>query len=279
MEKRVDFKISYDGGLAASGLLNIYDAGESLRGLARALAITTHAFLNDGEVRVRADRLDGAEIYVQAPQRGSFQEVVSVIFADPAAQGVGLSIVANAFYDFMKWTWRAATGEKDGYEPETAFVKKFAERQEPVLGEIASGLESALHQLHRPIERENPITITIVRPRVGDIIVLDNKSLAYVGGSHESKIIHDVLGNVTKYNLLSGFGRFYDDSERRTVSFDLDESVSMTQRRHLTWSMHQRSRNLEGKLLLDVKRITTASGELKRYKVYGVSRLEQSIEE
>jgi hypothetical protein len=81
-----------------------------------------------------------------------------------------------------------------------------------------------------------------------------------------------VLGNVTKYNLLSGFGRFFDDTETRTIPFDIDHEMGADEKGLLTWSMHQRSQGNHGKLLLDVIRVLNAKNELKRYHVNAVRK-------
>ncbi|GGX32886.1 hypothetical protein GCM10007242_44860 [Pigmentiphaga litoralis] len=271
MATTLEFKISYNGGLAEDGKLNIYDAAESLRGLSRALAITTHAFINKEDVRTRADRVHGAEIYLHGPQRGSFTEIVSVALENPVASTIGLSVVSSAFYDFMKWTWSAALGQAP-HQPATHYVRSYTDRQEPFLGEISSGLEPALHDLHRPIHRDRPMTISVLRPRVGEILRLDDASMAYVTVTPAPELVVDLLGNVTKYNRLSGFGRLFSDDEQRTVPFSLDPRLTGRERARLTWSMHQPSRGFDGKLLLDVQRFFTARGDLKRYVITKVRR-------
>lgn len=268
--KELDFKISYDGGSATDGLLDIYDAGVSIHGLSRSLAITTHAFIHGGEVRRRAERARGAKIYILPPRQGSFEEVVRIVFSNEAASAIGYSVVAAAFWDFLKWTWSAAVGREE--DPSTPYVRRIADRKEPFLEEIATVLESPMEDLHRPIDTQSEMTIDIVRPRVGSIVTLDKKTLKYVSTRTESDVIEDVVGNVTKYNILSGFGRFYDDSLRKTVSFDIDQEMGPDEKRLLTWSMDQWSQGNEGKLLFDVIRVLNARDQLKRYRVTAVRR-------
>lgn len=270
MSKTIEFRISYDGGQAAEGFLDIYNAGVSTRGLSRALAITVHAFLNDGEIRRRAERATGAKIYISSPRHGSFEEVVRVVFSADAATTVGLSILAAAFYDFLKWTWSAAVGKQS--DPTTPFVRRISERKEPFIGEIATVLETPMQELHRPIEGDPDIKIYVRRPRVGSVVVFDKETLDYVTTRTESEVVENLRGNVTKYNILSGFGRFYSDVELKTVSFDLDQDVSAEEKRLLTWSMDQRSQGNDGKILIDVHRHLNARNELMRYKVLAVRK-------
>jgi hypothetical protein len=268
--KEIKFKILYKGGIASDGMLDIYDAGVSIHGLSRALAITTHAFINKGDIRKRAERAEGAKIYIHPSRRGSFEELITIVISSDAAKNIGYSITAAAFWDFLKWTWAAAVG-KDS-RPKTPYVRKISESKELFIGEISTVLESSMEKLHRPIQGEEQMIITIERPQVGNIIQLDKDTLAYVSIRSESELIEDILGNVTKYNILSGFGRLFDDNEEKTISFEIDQDLSPEEKRLLTWSMDQRSQGKEGKLLIDVTRVLNAKNELKRYKVFAVRR-------
>lgn len=266
MTKKIDLKIAYHGGTAADGQLELYSAGRSLNGLSRALNITTHAFLNDGNVRVRADKLHGAQLYITAPVRGSFMESISVVFDAESTEKIGKSTITNAFYDFLTWTWNNAVGKLD-YEPTTAHVKRIADRNEPFISEISQGLETSLRDIHRPVYQDDDITIVFSRPRTGELIRLNNDTLGHVAPVQEVEITTDVTGNVTKYNTLSGFGRFYDDDARRTVSFDIDPRLSAYAKSLLTDSLHEWNVKKEGNISIDVRRMLTAHGELKRYTI------------
>lgn len=277
MSKLVEFKVSYNGGSATEGRLDLYEAGRSLMGLSRAINITTHAFLNDGLVRTRADKVTGADIFLSAPRRGSFMEDISIVFKEEAEKKVGSSVITRAFYDFLKWTWSAATG-KAAVDPETAFVRKIAERQEPILGDMATGLESALSEFQRPLSMNEGMTISFLRPRSGEIIRLDQESLLYVTPNIDEELTKDIIGNVTKYNMLSGIGRLYDDAEGRTISFDQAANLSAWEKELLTQSMHERNSGESGKIVVDVRCVYSARRVLKRYTIYAVRPLEETKE-
>lgn len=269
MAKQIEFKISYHNGTAAHGQLELYSAGRSLSGLSRALQITTHAFLNDGTVRVRADRLHGAQLFITAPVKGSFMESISVAFDSESTEKIGKSKIVSAFYDFLTWTWSHAVG-KDSYTPQTTHVQQIAARQEPFISEIAQGLETSLRDIHRPVYQDDQMTIVVSRPRVGELIRLDKDTLGHVAPVQEQEVTTDITGNVTKYNTLSGFGRFYDDAAGRTISFDIAPTLDAYSKSLLTDSLHEWNVRQDGKISVDVKRMLTARGELKRYTVVDV---------
>lgn len=266
----IPIKISYHHGDAEHGMLDMYDASVSLQGFARALSITGHALLNNGEIRKKGNRIEGGRLLISPPRRGSFEELVTFVITNKEA--IGASIAAAAFYDLIKWTWSKTLDL--AYEPQTPHVRKLDERIEPFIGEIEEALESPLEQAHRPIRQNEEMVVSIKRRRAGEIIQLNSDTLASVSLHTEDNIVQ-VAGNVTRYNILSGFGRFYDDSLAKTVSFKVMDNVSAEQKQLLTWSMHYAQAEQGGKLLLDVRRVMSAKGNIKRYLVYGIS-LKQS---
>lgn len=260
--KQIQIKLSYKGGDADLHRLDMYDASVSLHGFARAIAITTHALLNDGDVKRKGNRATGAKIFVSPPQKGSYEQVLTLIVENPIAA----SVVAAAFWDILKWTWSKTLDLV--YEPETPTVKKLGERVEPFISDIEEVLESALEEAHRPIKNNPDITITVARPRVGDVINMNTETLKSVSIRTENQILTGIEGNVTKYNILSGIGRFYEDKKGHTVSFKIPEKSPEQMRKRLTWSMHHaQGGEGEGKVEFHAKRVVSAKGILKRYLV------------
>jgi len=267
--KKIVFVISYHNGEAREGRLDMYDAAVSLQGFAKALSITAHALLNDGEVRRKGNRIEGGSLYIYPSRKGSFEQVVTFIITNPEA--IGGSIAAAAFYDLIKWTWSKTLDLV--HEPETPHVRNLSERIEPFFGEMEEALEIPLEQAHRPIKKNEEVTIALKRQRIGEVIKLDTETLKSVSLRTEDKITNNIRGNVTRYNILSGYGRFYDDELEKTVSFKIGDDVSKAKERLLTWSMHQAQKDIDtGKLLISAKRTNTANGAIKRYLVSSVKK-------
>lgn len=270
----VNFKISYHNGDAAQGRLDMYDAAVSLHGFAKALSITTHALLNEGEVRRKGNSIKGAQIYIRPSRKGSFQELITIAIQNDAALAIGSSIVGTVFYDLLKWTW-SKTVEKE-YQPSTPHVQRLNDRIEPFIGDIEEALEVPLKQAHRPIEKADNMVVVIKRPRAGEVFRIDNETLKTVSVQTEPNVIRDVTGNVTRYNILSGIGRFYDDALEHTVSFKMPESSTRYQSSLITWSLHNAVDEGEGKINLSVKRVVSAKGSVRRYLVQSVSEISGS---
>ena len=262
--KQIQIKLSYKGGDADLHRLDMYDASMSLHGFARAIAITTHALLNDGEVKRKGNRASGAKVFVSPPQKGSYEQILTVLIDNKEA--IGASIVAAAFWDILKWTWSKTLDLV--HEPETSTVKKLGERVEPFIGDMEEVLESALEEAHRPIKNNPNITIDVTRPRVGEVIKMNSETLKSVSIRTDDQVITGIAGNVTKYNILSGIGRFYEDQKGHTVSFKVPDKATENMRKTVTWSMHHaQSGEGEGKIEFHARRVLSAKGILKRYLI------------
>lgn len=266
--KKIKFKISYHNGDATDNRLDMYDATVSLQGFAKALSITVHALLNDGEIRKKGNSINGAKIYISPSRKGSFEELITLVITNKEA--IGVSIASAAFWDLVKWTWSKTLDL--AYEPETSHVKKLEQRIEPFIGEMEEALEVPLEQAHRPIKQCEDMKIVLKRQKVGYEIRLDSNTLKSVSIKTDlnDKI---VFGNVTRFNILTGIGRFYNDELEHTVSFKMLDKFGSSQRRRITWSLHNAQQEGEGKLQLSVNRIISAKGVIRRYLVKKVSRV------
>ena len=275
MPKEINFTIKYTGGKADESLLDLYDAAASMHGLAKALGITAHALVNDGAVRHRVDSIPNVNFYLHPPKKGSFIELVTIVFEDPAVQALGSSVLVAAFWDFVNFTWRQATGRAaDLTESST---KKIVAENEFFTQEIENALERPLQLLHRPIQSDRNIEIEIKRPRVGTVVKFDRDTYDYVSSQNEPEALEDVLGNVTKYNNLSGIGRFYDDVRTHTVSFHCHNILTDEEKQLLSWSLHSSNQVLgAGKILLGIDVIKSNSGRVKRYIIKSVERHDNS---
>lgn len=256
-----EFKVKfiYEHGTADDHRLDLYDGAKSLEGIARAITITTNALLN-GEIRTRADAAHGAEFYVHAPRSGSF------IYE--AAIYVGGAITTGIFYDFLKYAFNEAIGRLDDAPIRPSLQKRI----EPTMGELPAVLESALLDVHRPLMQSPDMRLKVSRPR-GEVLVTFDRETGLNLRPHNETLAEPVLGNVTRYNTLSGWGKLYDRSEERVISFNLSPELSAHERSLITWSLHESNLQREHYLYFKVVALRTASqNRTKRYFISQVSR-------
>lgn len=236
---------------------------KSMRGLARALAISTHALNSKGEIRHRVESIPDVDFYLHPGQKGSLIEIISIVFSDPIAQSIGTSVVGAAFWDMINYSWRHATGSNP--EPTHSRNKKIIKDKEEFANEISDALEIPLQEFHAPIHGDNRISIQIKKPRGEVILELNNDTYNYVTSINEGGVRLDIRGNVTKYNILSGYGRFYDEIEDKTIPFHLSKEMTTAKKGVLTRSLHFAGQQAEGKILIDAQVILTKLNQVKRY--------------
>ena len=273
MDKEIKFKIKYEGGDADKNRLELYDAGVSIHGVARAIAISMHAFLNNGAIRSRVEKISGAKIYIQPSRQGSFEELIIIAINSDLVSGIGVSVAATASWEFIKWSWAKATGQ-DVEEPTSRHAKKILKQNDDLEAELVIALEKPLEQFHRPLASNEDMRISVTRHQTTDSIHFDQQTLAHVETTTESSLSYNIVCNVTRYNILSGNGRFYDDQLEKTISFGLDSEVSAGEKQILTWSMSQRTKGKDGKIIVDANRIVNKRGETKRYVVVEVRKMD-----
>jgi hypothetical protein len=264
-------RISYKGGLADQNALPGYDGATSIDGITRALHIATHAYMT-GEVVSRATALKGAEIRIQPPRQGSFIfDLLVLMEANPATTGAAIALTAAPFYDFLKTSFRRATGSLDA-EPETKHLQTLYERKEPPplkkppadLDALAEALEGSLQAAHRPIGPEGTIeTISVGSVRQG-LLLFDGETKDWVNVREEALGLEVLRGNVTRYNALSRNGRAFIDQLGRVVPLRPDGDFPSGDLAHLTWSLHGSNVGAPSKIDMRARRVTSASGKVKR---------------
>lgn len=270
-----NLRLIYQGGIAENNMLDLYDASKSYYGLARALAHTTHALVHEGAIRHRGTNVDCAQFYVLPSRRGSFEEVVQVAFNQIAIDQLGVSVLIPAFWDFLSWGWHATIGQN--INPRTPFVSRLIEENPGLDSEVSTLLEPSIIDVHRPIQQDPNIRLVIQRPRVGPIIEFNSDSLNYVSQSIDGEFERNVIGNITKHNILGIHGRAYLDNLGRTIAFVLQPSVSQEEKRLLTWSMDQYELGFPGKLSLDLRYQLSANNQIKRVHIFAVRRVGDMI--
>lgn len=252
-------KLRFEGGSADEHMLDLYDGSMSLHGFAQALQITTHAYIN-GEVTNRATALRGASFLMKAPRHGSvLTDLVAVIDKYPAA----VTVSAAAFYDFLKFSISRATGTQD-IEPETPYVQRRWESDQPFFDDLAEELEGCLQRAHRGIDEGNVTTAAIERPRGEKLLVFNKQTSMWVSTREEKPDIFTLTGNVTRYNTMTGNGRVYIKELKRIVPFRQSPEFPFVKRGLLTWSLHEGNLARVDGLRFQAKKVESSQGEVKR---------------
>jgi hypothetical protein len=268
-DKEVSAIIRVEGGTADEGMLEIYDAASMIHGVARAINIVAHSFSTDEqEIRVKAHTARGVKTLLHSSKKGCFEEQVDIVFSQKLASRIGPSVIVSNFWDYLMYCWSAAIG--NDYDPTSSHLRKITSKDEDFFYIIGDALESAMQDVHKPISRDSKVKIYLARPRVGDVLQFNKESLAYITTRIEESEMLTFTGNVTRFNVLSDFGRLYSNKENRIVSFKLAEKNNKAMQKSVVQSMQDRIAEKGGKLKFHASQVLGSQGLVKRYVVHDI---------
>ena len=268
-DKEVSAVIRVEGGTADDGMLEIYDAAAMIHGVARAINIVAHSFSTDEEeIRVKAHTARGVKTLLHSSKKGCFEEQVDIVFSKKLASKIGHSVIVGNFWDYLAYCWSASIGNI--HEPISSHLSKILSKDEDFFYIIGDALESAMQDVHKPISRDGKVKIYLSRPRVGDILELNKESLAYITTRTEESEILEFTGNVTRFNVLSDFGRLYSNKEERIVSFKLAEKNNKAMQKNVVQSMQDKIDDKGGKLKFHASQVLSSQGLVKRYVIHDI---------
>jgi len=263
MSNQFGLRLRFSGGYADQNMLDAYDGSKSLAGVARALQITTQAYVNKDFSKV-ATKLKNAEIYIKPAHQGSF--IVDFI-THISAKASGVLINAPTYYDFIGFAFNQAVGNTKG-EPKTRYVQSLIGPDKPTFDHLSEVLEGSLQEAHRSISEQTVSQITLERPRGEKIAVFNQQTAEWVYTRDLGKNPEYLIGNVTRYNSESPNGRAYIDHLDKIIPFKRHDDFKAANKQNLTWSLHEHDRIKQGKLEFEARRVISASGHVKRLIVY-----------
>lgn len=266
IEKDIVAILRIEGDTADEGKIDIYDAADTILGLARTVNIVTHALSNDEKIKTKASTAKGAKTFIHSSKKGCFEEQIDILFNAKTTKKIGHSVLPKVFWDYFNLCCYSAIGEE--YTPSTPHVIKAIQNEPDFIYEIADALESPLQKLHKTISRSKDVQIFINRPHVGDQITFTKESLDYVTTREEKNDTEYILGNATKFNVITGFGRIYSDEDKKTVSFSLNDLEDTRVKNLILWSMKNRVNNESDKLHFKVTKIVSSNNIVKKYIIY-----------
>lgn len=269
-EKDVSALVRVEGGIADEGMLDMYDAASMIHGLARGLNMVAHSFSNSEEIRVRASAAHGVQTFIHSSKKGCFEEQIDIRFSGKIVEKMGHSVIANNFWDYLAYSWSAATGRSS--DPASSHLQKVVRADEDFMYDIGDALESAMQDIHKPIVRDNKAKIVLARPRSGDVLELNKATLDFVTTRTEKTKVFELTGNVTRYNVLSDFGRLFSDAEGRVISFKLADPDDNDMKQKVVQSMQDHISGKPGKLKFSVSQVVNSQEQVKRYIVRRIAK-------
>lgn len=288
-EQPVTFTLSYDGSMATSHQVDLYDVAHALAGFQRSLAITTHLLLN-GEVITQAPSLRGAQILALPAEDGSWKLVAALvggIFAlGQAPQNSAIGHLITSAYDYVvsetlgfHVDFAKTLGQQ--YEDATQKNVDVVPQPQSKFDAVIEKCETSIKDMHRPIVNSRTASNASIIPRIyggriGFRGELNISTFEYINITEKGDICIDFIGRVSSYNSNTYKGRIFVVDENRPVPFELGESARDVESvRTIVGSLMlgatARS-NHEGFIVCKGFRNTSRSGRLKSFYVVEISR-------
>lgn len=287
----VQFELSYDGSASKNNDIDLYDVSQALVGFQRSLAITTHLILN-GEIITQAPALKGAAIYAFPPEEGSWKINAGVLILGTALYNVGtlpnntpLGHLVYSAYDYViseslgfHVDYNKSLGQL--YEDNKKKNIKLPMVKESQLDSAIEKCSSAITEIHRPIYK----TKTADTARISSYIDGEKKPLnpifsfetfQYIIEEFIKDEVEVIRGFISSYNSNTFKGRIYVPEEKRPISFVLSEGARGENSIQLIVDSLKanalRGFNVEEiPIHFQVQKVTTKTGNLKKYKVLSV---------
>jgi hypothetical protein len=268
---KMEFKVRVTniGGVADAHQIRLIDAAEMYQGLDRSISYILNSY-EEGRVVQKIQYQKGVEIFQRRTSDNCLTHELFVLGTSQFWIGaLAGGVAGNLATDLVKSVWKAAIGRlSDGEEGD--FLRRHS-RMEPFFDALVSKVEPYVAKGHSTVQSTETTSIEF---GAEDPMILDIESKDYVSSANRDRNSHDVVGHVTRLNLVTGNGRFYSESDQKIVPFSQSPNFKKSARsKNLSWSLRREDREQDADLELSVRGVRTANGRLKRYIVYGAKRV------
>lgn len=239
------FDLKFNGKWADQHAVEFYDVSQAMAGFERVVSLTTHLLIN-GKVITQSPSAKGFKLVAFPPEEGSWKLTVGLVGAmGPTIMAFGTAAPDTAFGWLTKSAVEYVVQETLGFTPnfdETlgAQIKKYRSSQQgrPICDDLSverfdslvEKTESGVKAIHRPIVYSGSAEVASFGYRVGADegqmnVYADANTFEYIDQTITSDDFSEYCGIVSSYNANTFRGRLYIPEEKRTVPFELGDTV------------------------------------------------------
>ncbi|MNJ22682.1 hypothetical protein D3C77_170560 [compost metagenome] len=262
----VPLELVFDSGESNFHGLDLYYGADSIGGFAEAIALTTHAIVNEEMVKqtpsVKGFSLDFKNSFV-----GSFRQKIELEFNGEESIRVIKYIGLDAYVELLKLHLRIPMGGSTKLE-----LKKARQWYKQM-----KHSEDLLDRLKRPLERiHHPVTgqgynITLKKHKTP--LLLFNKTTSnYLSAETKSPDTKIIEVAVSRFNARRGTGRFIEEEDSESISFSPKsiKLMSRGQKNALADSLKRLANDDFHKLKAVVTEVLAFDGRVKHYILHSV---------
>ena len=247
-----------------------HEGSQSLYGISRGIVLINH-FISEGEIKKRAPFTQKTQLYLEPPQRGSLEAILTIAIENPQSLALGSGIIggviANLFTDALKTTFNRVVGRD--VSPESETLRKISEKHSGDFEALIDAIEPSARRGHTVIE-QGVQKIAIVN---GDdnIINFDGETKKYVEYSNKSQIFEEMDVSIGSLNVNTGYGRAFLIDTGKTVPFHIHNHASAKTGAVLSESLNRYAQEKDSNITVKYVKVTSSDGRIKKLIIHDAS--------
>lgn len=262
----VPLELTFDSGESNFHGLNLYYGADAIGGFAEAVALTTHAIVNDNVVK-QTPSVKGFSLNFKNSFVGSFRQKIELEFNGAESIKVIKYIGMDAYIELLKLHLRIPVGGSTKLEFRKANQWY---RQMKHSDELLERLKRPLERIHHPVTGQG-YKVTLSKART-PLLSFDKNTGNYLFAETKSPHKKTIEVAVSRFNARRGTGRFIEEEDSESVSFSPKSFKLMprAQKNALADSLKRLANDDLYKVKALVTEVLAFDGRVKHYILHSV---------
>jgi hypothetical protein len=263
---KLNFSIRYHDGVAKFDGLNMYYGADSFGAMAEAVALTTHAIVNN-EILKQTPATKGFNLDFKESHEGSFIQKFVLEFTSAEAIRVIHFLSVDGFMELLNFHLSSPLGTQPRIQIDAAkrWFRSYMEDSEELLDRLARPLE----RIHHPVSGQG-YQVTLRKNRT-PVTNFNATTLDYLTGKEISQNTEELIVAVSRFNARTATGRFIETDDSDSVSFSpLISGLPQRSKRLLANSLRSLVDDVFEPVKAEVRRVTSRDGRTKHFILQAV---------
>jgi hypothetical protein len=249
--------------------VDAYGGTKALLGFSQVLLLILHAAVHE-EVLIQTPYAKGVRVVLGRAKEGSLEQLLTMVTTDPQSLEVLRDLGKDAIYDLIKWALLSGVGVRHILRSRKA--KKRIEALERDVDDLQERLDHSIRDIHLPIKKQG-LKIEFIGGRT-IIAKFDEKTLEYLEVEVESPEAEIVYLAISRFNARTGWGRCISGINEESTPFSPADRLTSRQKSRLADNLSLVARGRFEPIAMRIKRISSSSGVLKRYRLLDVPEMD-----
>lgn len=247
----------------------MYYGADALSGFAEALAITTHAIVNNNVV-TQTPAVKGFKLDFKEAHEGSYVQKINLEFTDAEAIRVINYLRPKGFIELLTFHLASPLGLNPRIESDAA--KRWHRTSMDDSEKLLDRLGGPLKKIHHPVYGQG-YKVVLYKNRT-TMLGFNENTFDYLTGSTVSERVEVVEAAVSRFNARTFTGRIIEEEDADSISFSpLKAGLVRPSRVILVNSLKDLTEGRFTKVGLEVRRVLSRDGRTKHLIVQSVHEL------